>query len=53
MSSSQAAYAEFGIQDGQNVMLVGRIDRDAIYGLAVTGHAADDAITIDAVTMGK
>ncbi len=53
MSSKQADYTEFGTEDGQNVLRTGRIDRDAIFGLAVTGRADDGAITIDTTTTGK
>lgn len=53
MKSNQADYTQFGTQDGQNVMLTGRIDRDAIFGLATTGTADDGAITIDTTTTGK
>lgn len=52
MKNNQADYTEFGTQDGQNVTLTGRIDRDAIFGLATTGTAADGAITVDATTAG-
>lgn len=50
MKNTQADYTEFGTQDGQKVVLTGRIDRDAIFGLATTGAADDGAITIDATT---
>jgi hypothetical protein len=50
--NTQAEYTEFGTQDGQNVTRTGRIDRDAIVGLAVTGQAVDGAITVDATTAG-
>jgi hypothetical protein len=50
VKNNQADYTEFGTQDGQKVMLTGHIDRDAIVGLAVTGTAADGAITVDATT---
>lgn len=53
MKNNQAGYTEFGTQDGQNVMLTGHIDRDAIFGLAATGTAGDGAITIDTTTTGK
>jgi hypothetical protein len=50
VKDSPAGYIEFGTDEGQNVMRSGHIDRDAIVGLATTGHAADGAVTIDATT---
>lgn len=50
MKDAQADYTEYGREDGRNVTRTGRIDRDAIPGLAATGHAPDGSVTIDTTT---